>query len=102
MQEKRQHSHVLIDWKRQDLLKNESYFKLEQIKRLLFYPGCRKKFILEYFGDEEDLKNLKANCGLCDYCLESGSISEDDKKKFLPSSSYAVVLETVKKYNEKF
>jgi ATP-dependent DNA helicase RecQ len=92
----------MIDWKRQNLLKDESYFKLEQIKRLLFYPGCRKKFILEYFGDEEDLKNLQANCRLCDYCLESGSVSEEDKKKFLPSSSYAVVLETVKKYNEKF
>jgi ATP-dependent DNA helicase RecQ len=102
LQEKRQHSHVLIDWKRQDLLKDESYFKLEQIKRLLFYPWCRKKFILEYFWDEEDLKNLKANCGLCDYCLESWSVSEDDKKKFLPASSYGIVLETVKKYNEKF
>ena len=101
-QEKRQHSHVLIDWKRQDLLKDESYFKLEQIKRLLFYPGCRKKFILEYFWDEEDLKNLQDNCKLCDYCLESWGVSEEDKKKFLPSSSYAVVLETVKKYNEKF
>jgi ATP-dependent DNA helicase RecQ len=102
LQEKRQHSHVMIDWKHQELLKDESYFKLEQIKRLLFYPGCRKKFILEYFGDEEDLKNLKANCKLCDYCLESGNVSDEDKKKFLPSSTYAVVLETVKKYNEKF
>jgi len=102
LQEKRQHAHLMIDWKRQDMLKDEWYFKLEQIKRLLFYPGCRKKFILEYFWDEEDLKNLQANCKLCDYCLESWSVSRDDKKKFLPASSYAVVLETVKKYNEKF
>jgi len=102
LQEKRQHTHLRIDWQRQVYLKDEAYFKLEQIKRLLFYPGCRKKFILEYFWDEEDLKNLKANCKLCDHCLESGSISDDDKKKFLPSSTYAVVLETVKKYNEKF
>ncbi len=102
LQEKRQHSHLMIDWKRQEMLKVEGYFKLEQIKRLLFYPWCRKKFILEYFWDEEDLKNLEANCKLCDYCLESGSISEDDKKKFLPASTYGIVLETVKKYNEKF
>jgi len=102
LQEKRQHAHLMIDWQRQVLLKDEAYFKLEQIKRLLFYPGCRKKFILEYFWDEEDLRNLKANCKLCDYCLESGSVSEDDKKKFLPASSYGIVLETVKKYNEKF
>jgi len=102
LQEKRQHAHLMIDWQRQILLKDEAYFKLEQIKRLLFYPGCRKKFILEYFWDEEDLKNLKANCKLCDHCLESGNISEDDKKKFLPASSYGIILETVKKYNEKF
>jgi len=102
LQEKRVSSHVLIDWKRQELLKNESYYKLEQIKRLLFYPSCRKKFILEYFGDEEDVKNLKDNCGLCDFCLESKNISQEDKEKFLPASTYAVVLETVKKYNEKF
>jgi len=102
LQEKRQHTHLMIDWRRQDMLKDEWYFKLDQIKRLLFYPWCRKKFILEYFGDEEDLKNLKANCWLCDYCLESGNVSEDDKKKFLPASTYGIVLETVKKYNEKF
>jgi len=48
----------MIDWKRQDLLKDESNFKLEQMKRLLFYPSCRKRFILEYFGDTEDLATL--------------------------------------------
>lgn len=102
LQEKRQHSHVMVDWKRQELLKNEAYYKLEQIKRLLFYPGCRKKFILEYFGDEEDLRNLQDNCKLCDHCLEWGDISEDDKQKFLPASVYGLALEVVKKYNEKF
>jgi phage pi2 protein 07 len=48
-QEKRKPSHVMIDWTHQELLKNEAYFKLEQIKKLLFYPSCRKRFILEYF-----------------------------------------------------
>jgi hypothetical protein len=48
----------MIDWKKQDALKAEAYFKLEQIKRLLFYPSCRKKFILDYFGDKEDLAKL--------------------------------------------
>lgn len=102
LQEKRQHAHIMIDWKRQVLLKDEAYYKLEQIKRLLFYPSCRKRFILEYFWDTEDLEKLEKNCKLCDYCLESGNISEEDKKKFLSASVYAVVLETVKKYNEKF
>ncbi|MEA3387520.1 MAG: hypothetical protein U9Q66_04000 [Patescibacteria group bacterium] len=48
----------MVDWKHQSLLEEESYFKLDQIKKLLFYPSCRKKFILKYFGDAEDLKNL--------------------------------------------
>jgi hypothetical protein len=33
----------------QEKLEEESYYKLEQIKKLLFYPSCRKRFILEYF-----------------------------------------------------
>jgi len=49
IQEKRKHSALLIDWKHQEALKEEAYFKLEQIKKLLFYPTCRKRFILNYF-----------------------------------------------------
>jgi hypothetical protein len=40
---------LLIDWKHQEALKDEAYFKLEQVKKLLFYPTCRKRFILDYF-----------------------------------------------------
>lgn len=102
MQERRQHAHLMIDWKRQDLLKEESYFKLEQIKRLLFYPSCRKRFILEYFWDKEDLQHLWDNCKLCDFCLEKKDFSPEAIEKILPLSVYSLVLETVKKYNEKF
>jgi phage pi2 protein 07 len=49
IQEKRKHSNLMVDWNHQDLLKTEAYFKLEQIKKLLFYPTCRKRFILTYF-----------------------------------------------------
>jgi len=51
IQEKREHSHIMIDWKHQVQLEDEAYFKLEQVKKMLFYPHCRRKFILEYFGD---------------------------------------------------
>ena len=102
LQEKRQHSHVMIDWKRQELLKNESYHKLEEMKKLLFYPRCRKRYILEYFGDEEDLEHLPANCGVCDYCLEAKKYSSEDIEKMFPLSSYSLILESVKKYDEKF
>ena len=36
VQEKRKHSHLLIDWKHQEALKEEAYFKLEQIKKITF------------------------------------------------------------------
>jgi hypothetical protein len=49
LQEKRKHSEVLVDWNHQNKLKDEAYYKLEQVKKLLFYPSCRKKFILDYF-----------------------------------------------------
>lgn len=102
LQDKRPHSHLMIDWKRQDLLKDESNFKLEQMKRLLFYPSCRKRFILEYFGDTEDLATLWDNCWLCDFCLEWNKFSAEEKEKIVPASTYGLILETVKKYNEKF
>lgn len=71
IQEKRPHSGILIDWILQDTLKKESYYKLDQIKKLLFYPTCRKRFILNYFSDYTDLATLGNNCGKCDFCIDS-------------------------------
>lgn len=88
LEDKKAHSTLGVDWKKQELLKQESNFKLEQIKRLLFYPSCRKRFILEYFGDKEDIKNLTDNCGLCDYCLERKNFSGEDVSKAISISSY--------------
>ena len=102
MQEKRNHSHILVDWSRQETLKEEAYYKLEQIKKLLFHPSCRKKFILDYFGDSEDLEKLWDNCGLCDFCVEKQNLEIEDIEKLIPLSMYQIVLEIVQKYNEKF
>ncbi|MDD3646621.1 MAG: RecQ family ATP-dependent DNA helicase [Candidatus Gracilibacteria bacterium] len=102
IKEKRSHGHLLIDWKRQELLKDEAYFKLEQIKRLLFFPHCRKKFILDYFGDEEDSKALGTNCGVCDFCLDKKKFEESDIKDIIPLSVFSLVLDTVKRFKEKF
>jgi hypothetical protein len=70
-------------------LKKEANFKLSQIKKLLFTPLCRKRFILDYFSDTEDLKLLPENCGMCDFCLdkkngisrEKAPRKESNKKK---------------------
>ena len=102
IQEKRKHSHILINWKKQDLLKQESYFKLEQIKKLLFYPSCRRKFILNYFGDKENLEKIWENCGSCDFCLDKKKFENSEKKEIIPVSAFAIILESIKDYDEKF
>ncbi|MCD5385294.1 RecQ family ATP-dependent DNA helicase [Candidatus Gracilibacteria bacterium] len=96
IQEKRKHSHLLIDWKHQEALKEEAYYKLEQIKKLLFYPTCRKRFILNYFGDKEDLDKLPENCGTCDFCLEKEKYANIEVEDYVNTSVFALVLDVVK------
>jgi len=101
-QEKREHSHLMIDWKHQLRLEDEAYFKLEQIKKMLFYPHCRKRFILEYFGDEDDLEKLSDNCGTCDFCIDSKKFANWDIKDLVPISVFWIVLDSVKEFDNKF
>ncbi len=93
---------IPILWNHQDVLKNESYFKLEQIKKLLFKPGCRKKFILEYFWDEEDLSNLWENCWVCDYCIDKKKLKEAVFKEIVPTNVFFIILEFIKKIDNRF
>jgi len=102
VKEKRQHSHLLINWKKQEELKKEAYFKLEQIKKLLFYPSCRRKFILDYFWDKEDLWKIWDNCWACDFCLDKNKFDKLDKKDLIPVSTFSLILESVKDYDERF
>ena len=101
IQKKRKHSHILIDWKHQELLKEEAYFKLEQIKKLLFYPSCRKRFILNYFSDEKDLATLWDNCSKCDFCIERKNFNSMEIEDYVNTSVFALVLDVVKKIDEK-
>ena len=101
-QEKRQHSHLMIDWKHQVQLEDEAYFKLEQVKKMLFYPHCRRKFILEYFGDGEDLDKIWDNCGTCDFCIDSKKFASWEIKDLVPLSVFWIVLDTVKENDERF
>lgn len=96
------HSKIPVDWKREEILKEESYYKLEQIKKLLFYPSCRKKFILEYFGDDEDLVRMQDWCKTCDFCIEKKHIENLDIEDFVKTSVFSIVLEVVKKFDERF
>lgn len=101
IQEKRKHTYLLIDWAHQELLMQEAYFKLEQIKKLLFYPSCRKRFILDYFWDDEDLATLWDNCGTCDYCIEKKKFANSEVENFVNLSVFALVLDVVKNMDAK-
>ncbi len=102
VQEKRQHSHLMIDWRLQNKLEEEAYFKLEQIKKMLFYPHCRRRFILEYFGDEDDVKNLAKNCATCDFCIESKKFDSGEIVDLVPLSVFGIILDTIRENNDKF
>ncbi|NDK08766.1 RecQ family ATP-dependent DNA helicase [Candidatus Gracilibacteria bacterium] len=99
---KKEHKDIPILWDHQDILKNESYFKLEQIKKLLFKPGCRKRFILEYFGDEEDIRNLGDNCGVCDYCIDKKKLTTGNFKEVVKTTTFFIVLEFIKRFDNRF
>lgn len=96
------HDKLPILWNHQDLLKQESYFKLEQVKKLLFRPGCRKRFILEYFWDEEDLKNMKESCGVCDYCIDKKKYEWQEMEHLIPTNVFLLMLEFLKRFDNKF
>lgn len=96
------HDKLPILWNHQDLLKQESYFKLEQVKKLLFRPGCRKRFILEYFWDEESLKAMSENCWACDYCIDKKKYDGQEMKHLIPTNVFLLVLEFVKRFDDKF
>jgi len=96
------HWELPINWEHQELLKNEAYFKLEQIKKLLFSPGCRKRFILEYFWDEIDLDKLWDNCWKCDYCIDRKKYEQWENKEVIPHNVFFIILEFIKKFDDKF
>jgi len=102
LQEKRKHSHIMIDWTHQRLLEEEAYYKLDQIKKLLFYPSCRKKFILKYFGDEEDLKQLWDSCWVCDYCIDKKKLGSWKLENLVNLSVFEIVLDVLSEFDWKF
>ncbi|MCX5674300.1 MAG: RecQ family ATP-dependent DNA helicase [Planctomycetota bacterium] len=54
---------VPIDWEREEFLRGLEEEKLEAIENYIHTQGCRRRFILQYFGEKSDL-----HCGTCDRC----------------------------------
>ncbi len=102
LEAKKKKSEINIDWKLQEKLEEESYYKLEQIKKLLFYPSCRKRFILEYFWDKEDLENLWDNCKTCDFCIDKKKLESWNIENIVPISVFEIILDVVNKLDNKF
>ncbi len=56
---------LMIDFSALDVRKRQEYEKLDRMVRYAKAPGCRRGYILSYFGDTEA---GSANCGRCDNC----------------------------------
>jgi ATP-dependent DNA helicase RecQ len=59
---------VAIDWERQDLLRRGEEEKLEAMEDYINGDSCRRRYILNYFGEKSDLV-----CGTCDRCTTRGT-----------------------------
>ena len=54
-----------IDWQALDRRRRAELAKLESVQAYAYAPGCRRGFVLRYFGDPAAGKD----CGGCDNCL---------------------------------
>lgn len=59
-------SEVPVDWKHQQLLRRAEEEKLWAMEEYINYHGCRREYILRYFGEKDSFQ-----CGTCDHCVES-------------------------------
>ncbi|MCX5682874.1 MAG: RecQ family ATP-dependent DNA helicase, partial [Planctomycetota bacterium] len=59
---------VPIDWAKQDLLRRGEEEKLEAMEDYINGNACRRRYILQYFGEKSNLV-----CGTCDRCTGKGT-----------------------------
>jgi len=75
----------------------ERKIALKKLHQLIDYcqsPVCRRKLILEYFGEKYE----QENCGACDNCLRK----EDDSQKFDGTIIAQKMLSCVYRLNQRF
>ena len=65
-----------IDWKRQAALRAIEQEKLDRIEEYIHHRGCRRGFILRYFGEESSLK-----CGTCDFCAREAAAQSGQNRR---------------------
>jgi superfamily II DNA helicase RecQ len=65
---------VPIDWARQTARRRIEEARLERMEEYMRHRGCRREFILRYFGERTALK-----CGMCDCCAQAAPAAEEAK-----------------------
>lgn len=54
----------IIDFSQIEEKKNRSFSKLDIMENYVYHLGCRRKYILDYFGER-----ISERCGNCDNCM---------------------------------
>lgn len=95
-------------WDDVQLVTDIKYARLGKMKEYVEQNTCRRKLLLEYFGDPA-VQTQSANCGGCDVCLEykwEKSPEAQLKKaaaKLKPKAGESLTIkETVKLYQQKY
>ncbi len=78
---------VPIDWERQTLLRGAEVQKLEAMEDYIKYDGCRREFILRYFGESDSFR-----CGTCDRCNLQGDGEGAGRAAFSEHPKIAVAV----------
>jgi ATP-dependent DNA helicase RecQ len=62
-----------VDWRGLERRKAGDQRKLQEMQGYVYTDGCRRGFVLRYFGEE----GVERGCGACDNCLGEGQGSSD-------------------------
>lgn len=89
------------------------YQRLNKMKEYVSHSKCRRKLLLEYFGDPAVEKSAD-NCGGCDVCIdfkwakndeevvEGGKIKTKPRPRQTRAKESMTIMETVKLYQQKY
>jgi ATP-dependent DNA helicase RecQ len=59
-----------IDWQAVEMRRRREDRRLQQMQGYVYHEGCRRGYVLRYFGDADAMDH----CGACDNCREPGPI----------------------------
>jgi ATP-dependent DNA helicase RecQ len=82
-----------VDWRSLDARRENELRKLKQMQGYVYHEGCRRGYVLRYFGDPAAMDR----CGACDHCLAPGSqlarpalpVSKASRPRNAPAPAFA-------------